>query len=166
VILVDGYNLIGQEAGTLSGPSLEKEREKLIRKLEQLSAVSGKRFLVVFDGASRAAENSSARILNAKSPVSVAFSQASQTADGWILKHLSRRLKRSVILVTGDRELAQKAQRLGFKVEPNLNRLETRVQPYLTPSGTEAQEGGDLLSSISRQSREALAQARKKAKNL
>ncbi|MGE5693418.1 MAG: hypothetical protein ACM3YF_06525, partial [Candidatus Zixiibacteriota bacterium] len=45
VIVLDGYNLIGAEAGRLSGLSLEREREGLIRRLEQLSAVTGERFL-------------------------------------------------------------------------------------------------------------------------
>ncbi len=166
MILVDGYNLIGQEAGALSGLSLEKEREKLVRKLEQLSAVSGERFLVVFDGSVWAAESSSAKkTLNLRSPVSIAFSKSGQTADSWILKYLSRRPGGSAILITRDRKLAQKAKKLGFRVEPDLGRLEAKTEPYLAQPVSGSQSGGDLLSSISPKSREALAKARKKAKS-
>jgi predicted RNA-binding protein with PIN domain len=165
MILVDGYNLMGQEAGALSGLSLEKERENLVRKLEQLSAVSGERFLVVFDGSLPAAEGSSAKkTSSAQSPVSIAFSKAGQTADGWILKYLSRRPSGSAILITRDWELAQKAKKSGFKVETDLNRLEAKAEPYLAQPISGSQTGGDLLSAISPKSREALAQARKKSK--
>jgi len=68
------------------------------------------------------------------------------------------------MLVTRDRELAGKVRKLGFKVETDLNRPETHAEPYLSQRITSSQTGGDLLSSLSRQSREALAQARKKAK--
>jgi len=166
VILVDGYNLIGEEAGRLSGLSLEKEREKLVRRLEQLSAVSGERFLVVFDGSIQVAENSSAaKIPNRQGPISVAFSKSGQTADSWILKYLSRRPKRSAILVTRDRELAKKVKKLGFNAEPDLSRLEAKAEPYLSQPLAGSSAGGGLFSSLSRQSREALAQARKKSKN-
>lgn len=166
MILVDGYNLIGQDAGTLSGLSLEKEREKLLRRLEQLSAVGGERFLVVFDGSIRSAENSPAKeAASARGVVAIAFSKSGQTADSWILKYLSRQSKGSAILVTRDRELAQKAKKLGYKVEPDLNRLEAKAEPYLSHLVTASQSGGDLLSSISPNSREALAQARRKAKS-
>ena len=160
MIVVDGYNLIGQEAGQLSGLSLDRERKGLVRRLEQLSAVSGERFLVVFDGSIRALNS-----LAKKSSVSIAFSKSGQTADGWILKYLSRRPKQSAILVTRDRELAQKARKLGFKVEADLSRLEAKAEPYISQSVGGSRAGGDLLSTLSRQSREALAQARKKAKN-
>lgn len=166
MILVDGYNLIGQEAGALLSLSLEKEREKLLRKLEQLAVVSGERFLVVFDGSLPATENSSAKKTSStQSPVSIAFSKSGQTADNWILKYLSKRPKQSAILVTRDRELAQKVKKLGFKVEPDLNRLEAKAEPYLSQPVASSQSGGDLLSSLSPKSREALAQARKKSKN-
>lgn len=166
VILVDGYNLIGQEAGTLSGLSLEKDRTTLLRKLEQLSATSGEKFLVVFDGSAPWGEKSPGRRAAAAGKgVSLAFSKPGQTADSWILKYLSRQPSRSMILITRDRELTHKAKKLGFKVEPDLSRLEAKSDPYLSQPTVGAQEGGDLLSSLSRQSREALAQARKKSKN-
>ncbi len=166
MILVDGYNLIGQEAGNLSGLSLEKEREKLVRRLEQLSSINGEKFLVVFDGAVRPVESDTSKNpLSSKSSVSSTFSKSGQTADAWILKYLSRRPKQSAILVTRDRELAQKAKKLGFKVEPDLSRLEAKAEPYFSQPVAGSQAGGDLLSSISTKSREALAQARKKARN-
>ncbi len=164
MIVVDGYNLIGQEAGALFGLSLERER--LVRRLEQLSAVSGEHFLVVFDGSVRAERNFPLlKTSHPQSSVSVAFSKAGQTADNWILKYLSRRPRKSAILVTRDRELAQKVQKLGFKVEADLSRLEAKTEPYLSQPVAGSQGGGDLLSSLSRQSRENLAQARKKSKN-
>jgi hypothetical protein len=164
MVVVDGYNLIGGEAGVLSGLSLEKERNGLIRRLEQLSAVTGGRFLVVFDGSVRGENSSAGKTSEAASSVSIAFSKSGQTADNWILKYLSRRPKQSAILVTRDRELAQKAKKLGFKVETDLGRLEVRVEPYLAQPVAPSSAGGGLFSSLSRQSREALARARKKAK--
>ncbi|MGH8004871.1 MAG: NYN domain-containing protein, partial [Limisphaerales bacterium] len=132
MIVVDGYNLIGQEAGHLSGLSLEKEREKLLRRLEQLSAVSGERFLVVFDGSLRAENSLAQKTSRAVGSVSVAFSRSGQTADGWILKYLSRRPKQSAILITRDRELAQKAKKLGFKIQADLSWLEAKTDLYLS----------------------------------
>ena len=165
MVVVDGYNLIGQEAGALLGLPLEKERENLVRKLEQMAAVSGEKFLVVFDSSIGSEGPATREFPYPKSVVSVAFSKSGQTADRWILNYLSHRPKRSAILVTRDRELARKAIKLGFRAEPDLTRLETKVQPYLTPTVTEAHAGGDLLSSLSRPSREALARARKKFKH-
>lgn len=156
MIVIDGYNLIGQAAGTLSGLSLEKERQVLIRQVEKLSQITGVKALIVFDGFAKSSTS------EPKTPVTIAYSKSGQTADGWILKYLSRRPKGSAILITGDRELAHKAKKLGFKVGQSLNQLEAKAQPYLTSSVTEAQTGGDLLTSISPQSREALAKARKK----
>jgi len=122
--------------------------------------------LVVFDGSVQAEKSPATRTpLSPKTSVSIAFSKSGQTADSWILKYLSRRPKQSAILVTRDRELAQKAKKLGFKVEPDLNRLEAKAEPYLSQPGAGSQVGGDLLSSISPKSREALAQARKKIEN-
>ncbi len=166
MIVVDGYNLIGQEAGHLSGLSLEKERDKLLRRLEQLAAVSGERFFVVFDGAMPARRNGRAeRPMSGKSAVLVAFSKSGQTADAWILKYFSGRPKRSAILVSRDSELAQKVRKLGFGVEADLSRLETEAEPYIPQPLAPSQTGGGLLSSLSPKSREALAQARKKSKN-
>jgi len=158
LIVIDGYNLIGQAAGTLSGVSLEKERRALIRQVEKLSQITGEKALIVFDGSSKSSTS------EPKTPVTIAYSKSGQTADGWILKYLSRRPKGSVILITADRELTHKARKLGFKVEQSLNQLEAKAQPYLTPSAAEAQATSDLLTSISPQSREALAQIRKKSK--
>ncbi|MCI0404985.1 MAG: NYN domain-containing protein, partial [candidate division Zixibacteria bacterium] len=148
-----------------SGLSLEREREGLARRLEQLSAVSGGRFLVVFDGSVRAKRNAAlSKTSHPQSTVSIAFSKAGQTADNWILKYLARRPRESAMLVTRDRELAQKAKKLGFRVEADLSRLEAKADPYRAQPVAGSQSGGDLLSSLSRQSREALAQARKKSK--
>ena len=163
MILIDGYNLIGQATGALSGLALEKERTVLIREAEKLAQVTGEKIMIVFDGPA------SPKVLGGidaerKSPVTVTFSKTGQTADSWILKYLSRRPKGSVVLITRDGDLTHKAKKLGFKTGPNLNRLEARAQPYLAPVVMEAPSGCDLLSSISRQSREALAQAAKRTK--
>ena len=165
MIVVDGYNLIGAEAGQLSGLSLEREREGLIRRLEQLSAVTGERFLVVFDGALKPDDDiRNAKNSTGKRPVSVAFSKPGESADAWIVKYFSRRAGKSTVLVTRDRELARKVRRIGFSVESDLRRPEVRAEPHLSQSVTLSSAGGGLFSSLSPQSREALAQARKKAK--
>lgn len=164
MIVVDGYNLIGQESGQLSGLSLEREREMLIRRLEQLSAVGDEKFLVVFDGSVPAGKSPATKNPKAaKVSVAVAFSKPGESADVWILKYLARRPKKSALLVTGDHGLAQKAKKLGFRVQTDLNRPELHAEPYLSQSVTPSPTGGGLFSSLSRQSREALAQARKKA---
>ncbi len=165
MIVVDGYNLIGQEAGALSGLSLEKEREKLLRRLEQLSAVSGEQFLVVFDASFQpAASLLTAKSRSPKSAVLVAFSKSGESADTWVVKYFSRQPGKSAVLITRDRELTKKVRKMGFKVETDLSRSESHSEPYIFQPITPSQAGGDLLSSLSRQSREALAQVRKKAK--
>jgi hypothetical protein len=164
VIIVDGYNLIGDAAGTLSGLALEKERTGLIREAEKLAQVTGEKIMMVFDGPASPKTATGAAEVERKSPVTVTFSKAGQTADSWILKYLSRRPKGSAILITRDGELASKARKLGFKTEPNLDRLEAKAQPYLAPAVMDAPSGGDLLASISRQSRENLANLHKKLK--
>ena len=164
MILIDGYNLIGQAAGTLSGLSLEKERQALIRQAENLAQITGEKIMIVFDGQASPKTAIGGVDAERKSPVTVTFSKAGQTADRWILKYLSRRPKESAVLVTRDGELAQKAKKLGFRVEPNLNRLEARAEPYLPSPVSGTQTSDDLLSTISRESREALAQAAKKLK--
>lgn len=164
MIVIDGYNLIGQAAGTLSGLALEKERTALIRQAENLAQVTGEKIMIVFDGPAFSKTSVGVGDAEWKSPVTVAFSKAGQTADSWILKYLSRRPKGSVILISRDGELAAKAKKLGFKTESNLNQLESRAQPYLAPAVIDSPSGGDLLSSISRQSRENLAKLHKKLK--
>ena len=165
MIVLDGYNLIGAEAGRLSGLSLEREREGLIRRMEQLSAVTGERFLVVFDGALKPDDDiRNAKNSTGKRPVSVAFSKPGESADAWIIKYFSRRAGKSTVLVTRDRELARKVRRMGFPVAADLRRPEVHAEPHLSQSVTLSSAGGGLFSSLSPQSREALAQARKKAK--
>jgi predicted RNA-binding protein with PIN domain len=165
MILVDGYNLIGGEAGLLSGLSLEKERNGLIRRLEQLSAVTGERFLVVFDGGIRQERDSRPHQSAGKgSPVTLAFSKPGESADDWIVKYFSLRAGRAARLVTRDRKLADKVRKMGFAVEADLRGPESRAEVHLSQAVTPSGAGGGLFSSLSRQSREALAQARKKAK--
>ena len=164
MIVIDGYNLIGHAAGNLSSLALEKERTTLFRQAENLAQVTGEKIMIVFDGPASPKIAVGVSDAERKGPVAITFSKTGQTADSWILKYLSRRPKGSVILITRDGELATKAKKLGFKTESNLNRLESKAQPYLAPAGIDAASGGDLLSSISRQSREALAQAAKRTK--
>ncbi len=164
MIVIDGYNLIGQAAGTLSGLALEKERNELIRQAENLAQVTGEKILIVFDGPASPKTALGVSDTERKSPVAVTFSKMGQTADAWILKYLSRRPKGSVILISSDGGLAAKAKNFGFKTEPNLNRLESKAQPYLAPAVMDGASGGELLSSISRQSRENLAKLHKKLK--
>ncbi|HXF49011.1 MAG TPA: NYN domain-containing protein [Verrucomicrobiae bacterium] len=165
MVVVDGYNLIGGEAGVLSGLSLEREREGLIHRLEQLSAVTGERFLIVFDGAAKPDNNArNAKNSSGKHPVAVAFSKPGESADDWIVKYFSRRAGKSARLITRDRKLADKVRKLGFAVEADLRGPESRAEGCLSQVLIPSMAGGGLFSSLSRQSREALAQARKKAK--
>lgn len=165
MVVVDGYNLIGGEAGVLSGLSLEREREGLIHRLEQLSAVTGESFLIVFDGAAMR-DNAAGNAKNStgKRPVVVAFSKPGESADDWIVKYFSRRAGKSARLITRDRKLADKVRKLGFAVEADLHGPESRAEIHRFQSVTPSGVGEGLFSSLSRQSREALAQARRKAK--
>jgi predicted RNA-binding protein with PIN domain len=108
--LIDGHNLIGQMPSlSLADPD---DEQKLIELLRAYLVRTDKKGTVVFDqglpgGAARWSNN----------VLEVRFAPAPKTADDLIRERLSReRNPEGLVVVTGDRELAQAAQRAGARV--------------------------------------------------
>jgi predicted RNA-binding protein with PIN domain len=106
-LIVDGYNLIGNEQG-LGGP-LEPKRNRLIQQLSQYQQIKQFKVTVVFDGwrSGRAEE-----VLQKKDGLAVIYSRLNEKADAVIVR-LARERGAGSIVVTSDREIRNAVERFG-----------------------------------------------------
>jgi predicted RNA-binding protein with PIN domain len=131
--LVDGYNVIRRSPELLSREreSLEAGRAALCRRLGQLAAATGDRFVVVFDGAGGGGTAAGGPL------VSVVFSSARETAD----QVLARLARSGGAVVSNDRAVQAAARRAGalaVTADQFLARLE---RPRADRPGEPAAEG-------------------------
>lgn len=145
MLLLDGHNLIGRTPGL----SLEREdeaRELLLRRIGAAKGSGRRQVVVVFDGNRPGSAKESAF-----GGLRVVYSPAGRSADDEILRRVGEaRRGQATVVVTSDRQLAQRARDLGAQIESCesfLSRLERaaaagrsspRQPPPLAPDEVEA----------------------------
>ncbi|MBU5443738.1 MULTISPECIES: NYN domain-containing protein [unclassified Paenibacillus] len=102
VLLVDGYNMIGSwpELVELARISLQDARDRLLERLAEYQAFSGRRVIVVFDAYKVPGLGAS----YVQSKVEIHFTKEKETADECIerfVRELSRR-RRQIYVATSD----------------------------------------------------------------
>jgi uncharacterized protein len=106
-IIVDGYNLIGSEAGL--GGNLEHKRASLVRQLANYQQVKGYLVTVVFDGWR---SGSMDEVQEKRSDITVVYSRQGEKADS-VLVRLARQRGERCVVVTSDREVRSAVERFG-----------------------------------------------------
>jgi uncharacterized protein len=106
-IIVDGYNLIGSEAGL--GGNLEHKRNSLVRQLVNYQQVKGCRVTVVFDGWRSGWVD---EVQEKRGNISVIYSRQGEKADGVVVR-LARQRGGGCVVVTSDREVRSAVERFG-----------------------------------------------------
>ena len=110
IIIIDGYNLLKQIFPGQKN-TLAKHRDYFIRQLATYKVHrenSIKEIVVVFDaGPSNHATRS------VKSGIVVVYSGTQSSADEWIIEFIARKKGNELLLVTLDRALREKGQKLG-----------------------------------------------------
>jgi predicted RNA-binding protein with PIN domain len=106
-LIVDGYNLIGNEQG-LRG-ALEPKRNWLVQRLGQYQEVKRFNVIVVFDGwrAGRSEE-----VAQKQAGVSVVYSRLNEKADAVIVR-MAREKGAGSVVVSSDREIRNAVERFG-----------------------------------------------------
>lgn len=104
-ILIDGYNLLG-----VFHKSLEKAREELISRLERYCSIKGHDLTVVFDGWK---EGQPLETKFRTGGVTVIYSRLGEKADS-VIERILREKKRSWIVVSSDRAVADFAWGMGY----------------------------------------------------
>lgn len=106
-IIVDGYNLIGGDAG-LTG-NLEHKRNWLVQQLADYQRIKGHAVTVVFDGWRF---GSSDEVEQKRDGVSIVFSRLGEPADNVIVRR-ARKQSAGCVVVTSDREVRNAVERFG-----------------------------------------------------
>jgi predicted RNA-binding protein with PIN domain len=110
-LLIDGYNLIRQSTVLRAQDELALElgREALLERLRQYKRVRGHRITVVFDAANRPL---SAEERVQQKGIRIIYSGSGESADT-VIKRICRGEAKDVLVVTGDRELADYVEECG-----------------------------------------------------
>ena len=106
-ILVDGYNVIGSDAG-LTG-MLEQKRNWLVQQLSLYHTSKGYPVTVVFDGWRSGSVNETEE---KKNGLTIVYSQLGERADSVIIRR-ARQRGSGVVVVSSDREIRNAVQRFG-----------------------------------------------------
>ena len=111
-IMIDGHNLVGR----LSRLSLEDpdDEEMLVRMLQPYQARSGKKIIIVFDSG----EGQTLSGIRQLGGIEAVFAPSGSSADAIIIRRIRQSQNpASWLLITSDRELADKAARLGARIQ-------------------------------------------------
>jgi predicted RNA-binding protein with PIN domain len=108
--VIDGYNVAKAEGG-FGSLSLEEQRDQLVKAAGKLAHRVSGRTIVVFDGSKVAA----GLARRSRSRVEVEYSR-DEIADDHIVARLEELPPDPVVLVTNDKELQQRARRLGATI--------------------------------------------------
>ncbi|MBI5195059.1 MAG: NYN domain-containing protein [Nitrospirae bacterium] len=127
-ILIDGYNLIG-----IVHRDIEEARSNLISRLCEYSNLKHHDVTVVFDGWKDGQLNETSM---QKGRVTVVFSRLGEKAD-LVIKRILLKDKKSWIVISSDREIADFARNRGFV---SLTSSEFERKLYLAGSITEKDE--------------------------
>jgi len=106
-LIIDGYNLIGNEQG-LSG-ALEHKRNWLIQKLSAYQRQKGFNLIVVFDGWRSGQSQESKQKHDA---ITILYSRLGEKADSVIVR-TARQKGSGCVVVTSDREIRKAVERFG-----------------------------------------------------
>jgi predicted RNA-binding protein with PIN domain len=109
-LLIDGYNATMAEGG-FGNLELAAQRDRLIAEVGKLARKSGIEASIVFDGSDVVAGPRRGR-----KPVTVHYSAPDEIADDRLIALLEGMPKDPVVVVTSDRELQNRAKRLGATV--------------------------------------------------
>jgi hypothetical protein len=112
IVLVDGYNVTKTGWADLA---LRDQRERLVRRVEDLSNRYGSELVVVFDGAAVEGAHTPAR-----RAVKVVFSPPDRTADDEIRALVAQiPPDRAVVVVTSDAEIVRDVRAMGANAVPS-----------------------------------------------
>jgi uncharacterized protein len=106
-IIIDGYNLIGSDAG-LTG-NLELKRNWLVQELANYHRAKGHDITVVFDGWRSGSVN---QVEEKRDGVGIVYSRLGEKADSVIIE-LARKKGSGCVVVTSDREVRNAVERSG-----------------------------------------------------
>jgi uncharacterized protein len=106
-IIIDGYNLIGSDAG-LTG-NLEHKRNWLIQELANYQRAKSHDITVVFDGWRSGSVD---QVEEKRDGVGIVYSRLGEKADGVIVR-LARKKGSGCVVVTSDREVRNAVERFG-----------------------------------------------------
>jgi predicted RNA-binding protein with PIN domain len=106
-IIIDGYNLIGSDAG-LTG-NLELKRNWLVQELANYHRAKGHDITVVFDGWRSGSVN---QVEEKRDGVGIVYSRLGEKADSVIIG-LARKKGSGCVVVTSDREVRNAVERSG-----------------------------------------------------
>ena len=106
-IIIDGYNLIGTEAG-LTG-NLERKRNWLVQELASYRRAKGHDITVVFDGWRSGSVN---QVEEKRDGIGVVYSRLGEKADDVIVR-LARKSGSGCVVVTSDRQVRNAVERFG-----------------------------------------------------
>jgi uncharacterized protein len=106
-IIIDGYNLVGCDAG-LTG-NLEHKRNWLVQELAAYHRVKGHDITVVFDGWRSGSVN---QVEQKRDGVAIVYSRLGEKADDVIIG-LARKGGSGCVVVTSDREVRNAVERFG-----------------------------------------------------
>ena len=109
MLLVDGYN-VARAQGGFGDLELADQRERVVDGVERLARRRKFKAIVVFDGSVVAPGTNKRR---GRGPVEVQYSKADEIADDHLVALLESLSGDPVILATNDRELRDRAARLG-----------------------------------------------------
>lgn len=110
-LLVDGYNVSKAEGG-FGDLTLETQRQRLLQEVGKLARRHEIAATVIFDGSSIAPGTSRRH----RGPVEVEYSRPDEIADDHLIAKLEGLPKHPVVVATNDRELQNRAARLGATV--------------------------------------------------
>jgi predicted RNA-binding protein with PIN domain len=106
-IIIDGYNLIGNERG-LRG-DLEHQRNWLLQRLSLYQEARGHSVVLVFDGWNSGLVD---EVSESKQGVRIVFSRQGEKADSVIVR-LARAKGSGCVVVTSDREVRRAVEKFG-----------------------------------------------------
>ena len=106
-IIIDGYNLIGNEHG-LRG-DLEHQRNWLLQRLSLYQEARGHNVVVVFDGWKSGLMD---EVSETKQGIRIVFSRQGEKADSVIVR-LARAKGSGCVVVTSDREVRRAVEKFG-----------------------------------------------------
>ncbi|HYI43867.1 MAG TPA: NYN domain-containing protein [Actinomycetota bacterium] len=109
-LLIDGYNATMAEGG-FGNLELADQRDRLIAEVGKLARKRGIEASIVFDGSDVVAGPRRGR-----KPVAVHYSSPDEIADDRLIALLEKMPKDPVVVVTSDRELQNRAKKLGATV--------------------------------------------------
>lgn len=164
-IVIDGYNLIGNDKG-LRG-DLEVKREELIQRLKVYHERKGHPLTLVFDGWRSGKHD---EMQQNRGSITVLFSRLGEKADR-VIERLAREMGPRCVVVTSDREVRLHAETAGaaaiyagefrIKLEQTLSgskeeKESAAVEPFASPRRVQKKGNPKKLSRIEKLRRERL----------